>query len=52
MPQNPQKKIIQTALKQYNQFRSVITEALRWVQIITDIGMKVKVGTTVKEIYQ
>ena len=52
MPQNPQNTINQNALKYYNQFRSVITEYLRWVQITTDIGMKVKVGTTVKEIHK
>ena len=52
MPQNPQNTINQNALNNYNQFRSVITEALRWVQITTDIGMKVKVGTTVKEIHK
>ena len=43
MPQNPQNTIIQTALKHYNQFRSVRTEALSWVKIATDIGMKIKV---------
>ena len=51
MPQNPQNTINKNALKYYNQFRSVITKALRWVQITTDIGMKVKVETTVKEIH-
>ena len=42
MPQNPQKTISQTELKHYNEFRSVGTEALRWVKITTDIGMKLK----------
>ena len=49
MPQNKQNHIIQTNLKHYNQFRSVITEALRWLQIATDTGNKLKVETTVKE---
>ena len=48
MSQIPQNTISQTSLKHYNQFRSVITEALRWLQITTDTGMKIKVGTTVK----
>ena len=48
MPQNPQNTISQTALKNYNQFRSVRTEALRWVQITTDTGIKLKVETSVK----
>ena len=52
MPQNPQNTIIKTALKHYNQFWSLITEALRWVQIATDTGMKLKVKTKVKERYQ
>ena len=49
MTQNPQNKISQTALKHYNQFISVRTEALRWSQINTDIVMKLKVETSVKE---
>ena len=52
MPQNPQNKISQTSLKHYNKFRSARTEALRWSQITTDTGMKLKVKTTVKERYQ
>ena len=51
-PKLPQNKIIQTSLKHYNQLRSVITEAIRWLQITTDTGMKLKVETTVKEKYQ
>ena len=43
MPQNPQNTIIQTALKNYNQFISVRTEALRWLQITTDTVNKLKV---------
>ena len=49
MPQNPQNKISQTALKHYNQFISVRTEALRWVQINTYTGMKLKVETKENE---
>ena len=45
----PQNTIIQSALKHYNKSRSVITEALRWLQIATDIVMKLKVETTVQE---
>ena len=52
MPQIPQKTISQTELKHYNQSRSLITEALRWLQITTDTGIKLKVETTVKEIFQ
>ena len=52
MPQNPQNKIGQTEPKHYNQFISVRTEDLRWLQITTDTGMKLKVETTVKERYQ
>ena len=52
IPQNPQNTISQTALKHYNQLISVKTEALVWVQIATDTGIKLKVETTVKEIDQ
>ena len=52
MSQNPQRTIIQTAPKHYNQLRSVITEALIWLQITTDTGMKIKFETKVKERYQ
>ena len=52
MPQNPQNKISQTALKHYNEFRSVRTEALRSLKISTDTGKKLKVEITVKEIDQ
>ena len=52
MPQNPQNTISQTALKHYNEFRSVTTEALRWVQMTKYTGIKLKVETTVKERYQ
>ena len=47
MLQNPQNKISKTALKYYNQFRSVINEATRWLQISTDTEKKLKVETTV-----
>ena len=48
MPQNPPNKIIQTALKNYNQFRSVRTEALRWLQIPIDTENKLRVGIKFK----
>ena len=41
----PQKTISKTELKHYNEFRNVITEALRWVQMTTDTGIKLKVET-------
>ena len=43
MPQNPQKQIIQTALKYYNEFRNVKTEALIWVKMTTYTGINFKV---------
>ena len=49
IPQNPKNTISQTALKYYNEFRNVITEALRWVQMNTDTGIKFKVETSAKE---
>ena len=42
MPQNPQNIINQNALNYYNQFMSVRTEAIRCVQITTDIVIKLK----------
>ena len=52
IPQNPQKKISQNALKYYNELRNVRTEALIWVQMTTDTGIKFKVETSSKERYQ
>ena len=52
MPQKPQNKIIQTELKYYNKFRSLINEALRWLQITTYTGKKLNVEKTVKYRYQ
>ena len=52
MPQNTQRPISKTFLKQYNQFRSIIAEALRWLQITKDTVKWPKVEITVKEIYQ
>ena len=52
MPQNPQNSIIQTSLKDYNQFRIVRSEDPRWLKIATDTGNKIKVEATVKERYQ
>ena len=49
MQQHPQYTISQTDLKHYNQFRGVITEAIRWLKITTDAGNKLKVDTEVKE---
>ena len=48
MPQNLENTLNQTALKHYNQFRSVITEAHIWFKIATDTVMKLKAETTVK----
>ena len=49
MPQKPQNTIIQTALKHYNGFRNVRTEALRWVQMTTDTGINPKLKHLPKE---
>ena len=49
MTQNLQNTIIKNFLKHNNQFRSVINESLIWIKIITYIGKKIKVETTVKE---
>ena len=50
--QNPQNIISQNALKNYNKLRKVGTEDLRWVQMTTYIGVKLKVDTLAKEIDQ
>ena len=52
MPQNPQNTTIQTALKHYNQFRRVVTEALRWLKTTKDTRKIIKVETETKERYQ
>ena len=52
MLQNPQNTISQTALKHYNRFRNVRTEALTWVKMTTDTGIKFKFETSSKERYQ
>ena len=52
MSQKPQNTISQTLIKPYNQFRSIRTEAQRWLQITTNTGKKLKVETEVKEIVQ
>ena len=49
MPQNPQNIIFQTEIKHYHQFRIVRDEYLRWLQITTDKGDKLKVETTVNQ---
>ena len=48
MPQNPQNTIIQTDLKNYNQFRSFKTDTLIWLQTTTDTENNLKVETEVK----
>ena len=45
MPKHPQKTIIEKLLKHYNKFRSVTTEALRWLKITTDTEKKINVET-------
>ena len=40
--QNPQNIIRQTALKHYNQYISIITETLIWLQITIDTGKNSK----------
>ena len=52
MPQKPQRTISQAALKHYNELINVRTGSLRWVKMTTDTGIKFKVETSVKEIYQ
>ena len=49
MPQKQQNIISQTAPKQFNQFLSLIIEALIWLKISTDKGNELKVKTQVKE---
>ena len=49
MPQNSQKTISKSALKHYNEFINVRTEALIWVQMTIDTGIKFKVETSTKE---
>ena len=49
MKKKPQNIISQTALKHYNQFRNVRTDALRWLQINTDTGNKLKAETIAQE---
>ena len=43
MPKNLQNKISHTKIKHCNPFRSLRTEDLRWVQLATDTGIKLKV---------
>ena len=45
MPQNPQHKISQTTIKNYKNFRSVRTEAIRWMKLTTDLVKRLKVET-------
>ena len=48
MSQNVHHKTSQTALKYYNQFRTIRTEAIRWSQLTTDKRKKLEVETGVK----
>ena len=41
----PTKKIIKTSVKHYNEFRNVITEDLRWLQMTKNTGIKFKFET-------
>ena len=43
MPQNPHNTSGKPALKNYNQFSSIRTKAIRSLQIATDTEMKLKV---------
>ena len=52
MLHNPKNTIIQTALTHSIKFRSVGTEALRWLKITTDTGNKPRIETIFKEIDQ
>ena len=48
MPKNPQNTRSQTVLKDYTRFISIRTDELRWLQITTYTGKKVKVETESK----
>ena len=52
MPQNLQNTISKTSLKHYNELKNVINEALIWVQMTIGTGIKSKVETSSKDIYQ
>ena len=52
MLQNQKNQILQTALKYYNQLRSVRNEVLTWLQIAINTENKIKVETTVNKICQ
>ena len=52
MPQNSQHTISQTAIKHYNQLRSVRTEALIWLQFTTALGNNLKIEIDTKHRYQ
>ena len=45
MTKKAQNTISQAEIKHYNQSRSVRTQATRWLQITTDIGIKIEVET-------
>ena len=52
MTQNPQNNISQTSLRYYNQFISVRTEHVIWLQTTKDIGKKLKAENEFRERYQ
>ena len=52
MPQNSQHTIRQTLPKHFSQFRSVITEEVRWLLFTKALGKKLKFETDRKHIYQ
>ena len=45
MTKKAQNTISQAEIKHYNESRSVRTQATRWLQITTDIGIKIEVET-------
>ena len=48
MPKKPHMKMIENALKNYNKFISIRTEALIQLKITTNKGNKLKIETTFK----
>ena len=50
MPQNPQNTISSTAIKKYNEYRSVRQEALEWFKITTSEVRSVRVPTIRKKV--
>ena len=50
MPKNPQNTISPTAIKKYNEYRSVRQEALEWFKITNSEGRSVRVPTIRKKV--